>query len=363
MNFLIHGFNLLIIIIIGGLYLFMPELMNKYLLFGVSINDEILKDKTISDIKRQYKIMAFTVLTIIILIYIWVSSTFDIKMATLILTGIIIFQIIISYLIYFKQHKIVKQIKSKYEFIEETLQTIEIKKVKEFAVLKSIWFLIYLAIIIVLVIISIDKYSDLPELIATHFNSKGIADGFSTKSYGTIMLMPITMMFMTLMFMGINYTFKKAKEVSGSAKNKLSFEQESKFRCLWSIASYLMGLILMGIFTMIQLNIIGVLQYDNNMLVLIFGATVFIIIIIIGLIIYTGQSGSRIKTKNKGNQIIDTQEDAYWKGGIIYFNPKDSSVFVNKRFGIGMTLNFGNMVSWIILIAIIGFIIFSLTKI
>jgi uncharacterized membrane protein len=41
--------------------------------------------------------------------------------------------------------------------------------------------------------------------------------------------------------------------------------------------------------------------------------------------------------------------DAGWKWCIFYVNPGDSALFVEKRFGIGYTLNFGNRWSWVVL--------------
>ncbi len=45
--------------------------------------------------------------------------------------------------------------------------------------------------------------------------------------------------------------------------------------------------------------------------------------------------------------------DQYWKLGVIYFNPNDAALFVEKRFGVGYTLNFGNRIAWLILAAIL----------
>jgi len=44
----------------------------------------------------------------------------------------------------------------------------------------------------------------------------------------------------------------------------------------------------------------------------------------------------------------DFTPDACWKGGgMFYYNPADPAIFVEKRFGIGYTLNFGNRWSWL----------------
>lgn len=41
--------------------------------------------------------------------------------------------------------------------------------------------------------------------------------------------------------------------------------------------------------------------------------------------------------------------DECWSLGGIYYNPRDPAVFVEKRIGIGYTVNFGNRLSWILL--------------
>ena len=38
----------------------------------------------------------------------------------------------------------------------------------------------------------------------------------------------------------------------------------------------------------------------------------------------------------------DRTPDVCWKLGIFYFNPDDPALFVEKRFGIGWTVNFAN---------------------
>jgi len=44
--------------------------------------------------------------------------------------------------------------------------------------------------------------------------------------------------------------------------------------------------------------------------------------------------------------IGDRSEDRHWKAGFLYVNSSDPALFVEKRFGIGYTLNFGRPASW-----------------
>lgn len=65
----------------------------------------------------------------------------------------------------------------------------------------------------------------------------------------------------------------------------------------------------------------------------------------------TGASSAPSRAGTSG----DRTPDGCWKGGLIYFNRRDGAIFVEKRMGIGYTLNFGNPWSWVFLGAIFGF--------
>jgi uncharacterized membrane protein len=43
----------------------------------------------------------------------------------------------------------------------------------------------------------------------------------------------------------------------------------------------------------------------------------------------------------------DNSADCKWVGGILYFNPDDPALFIEKRIGIGYDLNFGNPRAWV----------------
>jgi len=362
MNVIITIFNLFVLVFIGALYYIMPSLINKYLLFGVTINDEIVNDIEIIAVKREYRQKILLVSIISILLYIVFSLMLTIDQILPLFFVFLLVMLIFTYIIYFNAHKKIKKIKSNYNLEEITLKTVDTKADVVFKVLSPVWYILYLAVIMMLVFITINQYPKLPETLATHFDLNGISNGFIQKSYGVIILQPIIMLIISILFIFMNYTFRISKKVSGVSSEKLSLEQENKFRYLWSIALYIIGLGVLIFFALIQLNFIRILDGTNYLVTLNFILEGTIIVIVFGLAIYTGQSGSRIKIDKKIRDMVDKDDDSNWKGGIIYFNPKDPSIFVNKRFGIGITLNFGCPISWVFIVVIIGVIIFSIIK-
>jgi uncharacterized membrane protein len=45
--------------------------------------------------------------------------------------------------------------------------------------------------------------------------------------------------------------------------------------------------------------------------------------------------------------VSDRTPDACWKWGVIYYNPDDPALMVEKRFGIGWTPNLAHRGAWI----------------
>jgi uncharacterized membrane protein len=48
-------------------------------------------------------------------------------------------------------------------------------------------------------------------------------------------------------------------------------------------------------------------------------------------------------------QPSEATPDSAWILGSVYYNPQDAAVFVQKRIGVGYTLNFGNRLAWLLI--------------
>jgi len=56
----------------------------------------------------------------------------------------------------------------------------------------------------------------------------------------------------------------------------------------------------------------------------------------------------------------DGTPDECWKLGQIYYNPNDPALVVEKRFGVGYTINFGNRASWLVIVLILMIVVVPL---
>ncbi len=85
------------------------------------------------------------------------------------------------------------------------------------------------------------------------------------------------------------------------------------------------------------------------------GAVLFLLFVF-GWLMYTGQGGENLSRRGsqpsrtpEGPTAGDSTPDQCWIVGVIYINRNDPAVLVEKRFGVGYTLNLGHPVSWVLL--------------
>ncbi len=343
--------NFLMLIFLGVVYIFMPKIMNKYLLFGVTVTDELLEDEDVISAKKQYT-LSMIVATIFISIIYLVWNIYFVDTAVWGFIGLLFGEIIIMSIFYLIAHFKVKRVKGT-PVVEKRIISTEIGEATEIKVLPWYVFLVNIAIILGVVVYSFSIYESLPDVLTIHFDANGVADGFADKSYFYLLLMPFTMLLMTGLFIFVNYSFKIAKKVSGSSRGKLTIEQEKKSRMYWSIGIFTLGLVMTILFAVIQIFTLGVFTQNEMIMWLSTGSVLFIIVLVIILILTTGQSGSRVKTDKEQKDIVDADDDEHWRLGSIYFNKEDPSLFVNKRFGIGMTLNFAHKGAWVFMAVIL----------
>lgn len=122
-------------------------------------------------------------------------------------------------------------------------------------------------------------------------------------------------------------------------------QAESRFRRAW--VRYLFGLktLLLAFLGALAALIASAEQSGagpsaGGILALSLGFTAIILVSAAALAIRTGQSGARLGAPNE--TATDRMNDRYWKLGAFYVNPQDPSFLVERRFGVGWTLNLGN---------------------
>ena len=89
------------------------------------------------------------------------------------------------------------------------------------------------------------------------------------------------------------------------------------------------------------------------------------LLIAIVLVLTLPTPRSRRKASTQADRLLTDfdfrNDDQYWYGGIFYNNPGDPALFVEKRYGLGWTLNFGHPQARLFLIGLlVGTLVLSI---
>jgi len=226
-----------------------------------------------------------------------------------------------------------------------------------------LWFISHVFLIAITIILTYVLYETIPDKLPTGWNFDGEVRGWMQKSYKTLLWAPMTQSFLLIMMIFSYWMIGKAKQAIDPADPEKSSEQNRRFRYMWSIYIIAVGFVLIAMIGFIQLSIFGLIK--NKLVIIAIPQIVVLSIVACSIILalITGQGGSRL-FKNKANagsssenKASRTDDDKYWKLGLFYFNAEDPSFIVEKRFGIGWTINWARPISWILISSLLLFII------
>lgn len=349
---------IIFILMLLFLKLSMPFIMRSEIFFGVRLPKKLINHPKLIEFKRIYLRNNIFVCGVYVLGFSYMLLSHPNNMVLLI--GIFSF-FILSTTIYYLSYKRVMEFK---KFNEEKVHRNEVVIVdtsfrndrkKRLLPCKK-WFLIPIAIILMNIIIGYLVFGDLPIFVAIHWNASGIIDSTAIKSYGLILEFPLQQIFITIYMFLIYKVIEKSKQQISSFRPEHSREINRVFRYRWAANIIFINTIILIGGSIQNLYMIHVININFVLLALLNPITIIIIFLdILIMSLWTGQGGSRV---NIEDNTIDTSnydnfdDDKYWKLGLIYFNPKDPALFVEKRFGIAFGLNYGRKSAYFLIVVV-----------
>lgn len=325
--------------------------------FGVSIPEEIYLSQQLKSMRKQYASIT-SLFSLLILCLFWLSNLFiqfNEKTFTIIVSVMIGFYLVATFLIYLVFHHKMKTLKLESDWGHKKSQLVVIDTTfrNQKLAYSNLWFIFSFAIAFITMFITFRLYDQIPNKIPMNYNLSGEVTNWANKSYRSLLIMPITQIYLTFIFLFVNIVISKAKQQISAENPEKSMEQNIIFRRRWSAFTIWSGIALVLLLSLTQYSFIYPVN-QSLLLTVSLALPLGMIIWAIILSITTGQGGSRINTgTNKRGEVIDRDDDQYWKLGQFYFNKNDPSIFLEKRFGVGWTNNWAHPVSWIIILVII----------
>jgi uncharacterized membrane protein len=335
-----------------------PYITRKTESFGVSISEKIYFDPRVKMIRDSYRNNVLIAGGFIAVLALLLALFLPMPANIFALTAGVFVEIGLAFVFYLGGHKKMKALKAENNWMGNNKHQVIVVdtefRQKRVRVSKG-WFLLYIIVILATLGIGFAMYDKMPDRVPIHYNINGEADLWVDKSYKVLFAIPGVQSFIMFLMMFVYWTIGKAKQQVDASDPERSIEQNRLFRYRWSAFTVFAGLAMVAMFSLFQLSSIGLVNDTRLLTILPLLISSSIVAVSIVLSITTGQGGSRISVRQgEFKDVINRDDDKYWKLGVFYYNPDDPALFVEKRFGIGWTNNFARPMSWIM---IIGFIV------
>lgn len=333
----------------------MPKLSRRDLLFGVTVSDGARDGRDGRTIILRYRLGVALIAALYLVALAAVLVLAPATLAAGILPSILILLATLSFLPpYLIANRASRSLAARVERPAQPpaarpVQIAELRRRSYSDYVGWTWELLPLGIIAATAIYLVSHYASAPAVIATHFDVAGNPDRYSSKTILTYFSLVWTQLILYVMITALSLLVVGSKSVAGGA--------DERFRMIWLrvIFGIKCGIIgLLGFISTAIANASADSQSPLTVWVTPLTALLVLALLVVLIVISlrTGQGGSRLRGGDQA--ATDRMDDRYWKWGIFYVNSDDSSIMVERRYGIGWTFNFGNRLGLAIFIAILA---------
>lgn len=340
---------------------FAPYVTRETISFGVTVSEYNYYTPILRNLRRTFATVSLIGNGVILLVCLYLLRSSN-EESTAMITGVCT----MIFIVYWAALHIVFHFKMKK--IKETLTTVEApQRVKIDTTFRqnkltysNYWFLIHMAIIVSIAIITILNYNALPNVIPMKYDLQGNVISSTPKTYLSVLAINLVQLGIIALMMLVNWSIKTSKQQLSTSDPAQFAAKNIQFRRKWSLFTIITGLLLTILFAFIQMN-----MFVPNLVLLkgiSFITPVLILLGAIGLSLTGRQGGGKIRNHQEDRERSKEQpvnDDDHWKLGFIYFNANDPSFTVEKRYGIGWTINFARPLSWVLLLLIIAIVVIS----
>lgn len=339
--------------------------------FGITVPSSHQQDSFIQMRKKRFFIQN-VLLSILLSIPIVFFSNFEDQTAQDMWSGVYVIGamlvfFVLTFVLYLKNRKAIQLWKKEEQIIVETKKERIVVDTNYHRDLNAVSTRTIVIVQLVIVLISVAVigffYNRIPNQFPIHWNSQNIPDRSVEKSPLSVMMMPAMQLLMIPVLAFSHYAFIKSKQKLLTNYPQITSYQSKKFRRAWSI-----NFLVTSIATQLLLTSTNFfsLFFAEDMA---FGWMGLLIgLFIFGIVGYSsfltwkyGQGGEKLvfsEIDEPVEEVTEVDEEKYWKLGVFYYNPDDPSIFVEKRFGIGSTINLARWQSWACITGLVLFCIF-----
>ena len=330
-----------LIVLLTALEWFMPTVFRPTNLFGVTVAPDTAQQPEGRALIRRWRV-AVTTMGLVAVGIALAMFAFDPLVALLARSGVILlldFGLVALYVIFHNQAQALAVPAA------SVVRTASLGVRPRVTLIPWWWEALPLALIGVTVVILSQQYAAAPAIIPTHWDLNNHVNATAPKTIGSFFALVWVQLGLWVMLTVIAATVGMTRIGNNASTGTQQFRL-AMARYLFFVKS--MVIVLLGSLAVLSAHSQVTNTPPSGGILVEALAFVFVIIVVGGTIfVRYGQSGWRVDQRAGLAPASDNTPDSAWKGGLIYYNPNDPALFVERRSGMGFTLNFGHRASWL----------------
>lgn len=345
MELLIINYFVIVIIFLSGLFIQnLSNINKKSIFYGVRIPIGYERNKKLALLHRKYQrniIMSFGVLLIILTI---VSLNVSDEAAVIMVLPETLLGLVVLSVNYLAIHNRVGKLDDEegWSFDSDVVIVDTSFREKDGENKKTVispgWFLIPLTLMAGTIGVIAVK------AISPGSNPAGQTGHWGDAGFSGVLAIIIIQVVMNLIFFGAYRWTEKAKQSLNGGKIGEIRYRSRKMRYGLSVCYLIVSVYTNLLFMLIGFSLMNVIRQSiiasQGVIVAMIITPVIIMLVVILVMTGVNKSLPQISVSEAEQQVINRKDDQHYKFGSIYYNPNDPSLFVEKRVGLGMTLNF-----------------------
>jgi len=352
-HMMISGMTVAVVAMLSGFFLMFPRIARRGLLFGVYVGEEAAQGSEAQGLKSRWTrvVLTWTALAFAAqwAVTAWSGPLAAYAAALLVLSG--------GYLLeYVRSHRAARGLAA------ATTPPVAVAYVTPSPAPRPVLAYAALAVCVGAALLAMGytavHVGDMPERIPLHFNAAGQPDAYGPRTLASVWFLPVMTLVMGTMLSLVALLVASAKRAVRRDDDGVSLAAQERFRAALSGFLALVALLTTAMLAMMSVGTVQVaIGVASRLPSLVGVAAILMVGVAVGgaafLALRFGQGGSRLEAGASAAPLTNGLADnRYWVMGMFYVNRDDPSFFVEHRFGLGYTINFGNRK------AVVGMIVF-----
>jgi uncharacterized membrane protein len=351
LNVFLFVTNICVVLLCGALFPIVPMLTRKSFLFGVKVPPEAQDTNEARELKKNYMVITIIGALIVLAGVIWqyaVAPDYTVY-------GMMFFPLALiaaQFAAFAPNHSKALKFKARLGWnvadihYADTRQSFTRGNLSD---MPRFWYIIAIIVIFIFLVIAFVRYPALPDRVPTHWGIDGQLDGWSNKSVGTLLALPVINFAMLVIIWLTGIMVERAKLQIDHREPEKSFAQHRKYRRIMGH-----GIGLLALAMVVMLALIDMQTLFEGFTIPIWVALAVILVPTISVCVISvkaGQGGTLLKVNTAEIKIANgdiagnnaMSDDKYWAWGMFYHNPDDPACLVGNRFGGNIGFNYSRL--------------------